>query len=82
MMQSLGYEDLEVDDLVRLRDNGVTAYYTSNLHDLGYTDLTIDELVRLQNVGVSINTVRRLVRANNGVNPSVEELLRYQISNQ
>lgn len=82
MMQSLGYEGLSVDELVRLRDNGVTAYYTSNLHDLGYTDLTTDDLIRLQNVGVSINTVKRLIRANGGEKPSLEDILRYQISNQ
>lgn len=82
MMQTLGYTSLTVNDIIRLKDNGVTAHYTSNLHDLGYSDISIEELIRLKNVGVSIGTVKNLIKKNGGEKVSLEDILRYQISNQ
>lgn len=82
MMQTLGYTDLSVNDIIRLKDNGVTAHYTSNLHDLGYTDLSINDLIRLKNVGVSVGTVKNLIKKNGGEIVPLEDILRYQISNQ
>ncbi len=80
MMIELGYE-LSVDELVRLRQHDVTAYYTSNLHDLGYTDITPEELIRLKDTGVTTGEVEKLVQERESL-PSVEELIRYHISNQ
>lgn len=80
MMKELGYE-LTVDDLIQLRQHDVTAYYTSNLHDLGYTEVTKDELIRLRDTGVSTSEVERLIEER-GEQPSIEELIRYSISNQ
>lgn len=81
MMHELGYDDLGVEDLIRLRDHDVTAHFTSNLHDLGYSEVSAEELIRLKDVGVSINTVKKLLAAREEL-PSVEEIIRYQISNQ
>lgn len=80
MMKELGYE-LSVDDLIRLRQHGVTAYYTSNLHDLGYEEITQEELIRLRDTGVPTSEVERLVEENETL-PTIEELIRYHISNQ
>lgn len=80
MMKELGYE-LTVDDLVQLRQHGVTAYFTSNMHDLGYPDLTMDELIRLRDTGVQTSDVERLM-AESETKPTLEEIIRYRISNQ
>ena len=80
MMKELGYE-LTPEELIQLRQHNVTAYYTSNMHDLGYTDLTKEELIRLKDTGVQLSEVQRLVEQNEE-RPSVEELIRYHISNQ
>lgn len=80
MMQELGYT-LTVDELVELRQHDVTAHFTSNLHDRGYADITPGELIRLKDVGVQIPDVAALTDENNAI-PTVEELIRYRISNQ
>jgi hypothetical protein len=81
MMHELGYTDLTLDDLKRLRDNGVTAYYTSNVHDLGYKNITIDQLISLKNARMSLTDIKR-AQSQMGDDVSVEELVRYGISNQ
>ncbi len=81
MMSELGYE-LSVEDLIDLRQHGVTAYYTSNLHDLGYTDITKEELIRLRDTGVETAEAEALVEQEEGQLPTIEELIRYHISNQ
>ncbi len=52
-MEEMGYTGLTREDLVELREQGVTATYTSRIRDLGYTDLTLDEVVRLAQNDVS-----------------------------
>lgn len=80
MMKELGYE-LTVDDMVQLRQHNVTAFFTSNMHDLGYTDITQEELIRLKDTGVSASEVERLIEQQ-GSQPTIEEIIRYHISNQ
>jgi hypothetical protein len=81
MMKELGYE-LSIDELVNLRQHDVTAYFTSNMHDLGYTDITTEELVRLKDTGVQAAEAEELIAQNDGELPTIEELIRYHISNQ
>ncbi|MDZ7771895.1 MAG: hypothetical protein U5K31_04035 [Balneolaceae bacterium] len=82
MMQELGYE-LSVDELIQLERAGVTAFFTSNMHDLGYPDITMDELIRLRNVGATSDDVESLIEQNpDGELPTIEEIIRYRISNQ
>jgi len=52
-MEEMGYTGLTREDLIELRQQGVTATYTSRIRDLGYTDLTLDEVVRLAQNDVS-----------------------------
>jgi hypothetical protein len=80
MMLELGYEPT-VEDLVNLRSAGVTAFYTSNIHDLGYRDVTMEQLIRMQRIGVTASMIERL-QAENGEDIPLEEIIRYRISNQ
>lgn len=82
MMVELGY-DLTIDDLLALERAGVTAYFTSNMMDLGYTqeELSLDNLIRMRNIGVSHNLASRLMEER-GERATVDELIRYYISNQ
>jgi hypothetical protein len=82
MMKELGYE-LSITDLIDLERAGVTAYFTSNMLDLGYTleDLSKENLIRLGNIGVTHTLAERLIEEQE-VRPTVDELIRYRISNQ
>lgn len=82
MMKELGY-DLSIEQLAETRRNGVTANFTSQMMDLGYSleELTVEKLMSMRSVGVTQNLAERLIEEN-GVRPSVEELVRYRISNQ
>lgn len=52
-MEEMGYTGLSNEDLIELREQGVTATFTSRIRDLGYTDITLDEVVRLAQNDVS-----------------------------
>ncbi|PKD42577.1 hypothetical protein [Rhodohalobacter barkolensis] len=80
MMIELGYEPT-VEDLVNLRSAGVTAFYTSNIHDLGYRDVTMEQLIRMQRIGVTTALIERL-QEENGEDIPLEDIIRYRISNQ
>lgn len=82
MMKELGYE-LTVQDLAELRRGGVTAFFTSNMMDLGYLpeELTKENLIRMRSVGVTHQLAESLMEES-GARLSVDELIRYRISNQ
>tara|TARA_R110002096_G_scaffold39845_6_gene108698 strand:- start:9481 stop:10173 length:693 start_codon:yes stop_codon:yes gene_type:complete len=82
MMKELGYE-LTIDELIQTRNNGLTAAFTSQMLDLGYTkeELTKENLMRLTTLGVTSNLAERLIERR-GERPTIEELVRYRISNQ
>ncbi|REL29220.1 hypothetical protein DYD21_15355 [Rhodohalobacter sp. SW132] len=80
MMIELGY-DLDVDEIISLRRAGVTAQFTSTLHDLGYGDVTKDQLLRMRRIGVTAGLIREL-QQQRGEDISMEEIIRYRISNQ
>jgi hypothetical protein len=80
MMIELGY-DLTVDDLVDLRIAGVTAHFTSNVHDLGYVDVTKEQLIRMQAIGLTTSLIEQ-VQSERGEDTPLEEIIRYRISNQ
>lgn len=80
MMIELGYE-LTIDEYIELRRAGITAHFTSNIHDLGYTDVTVDQLIRMRRIGVTPSLIERLQRER-GAELSMEEIIRYRISNQ
>jgi hypothetical protein len=76
----LGYEPT-VEDLVNLRLAGVTAFYTSNVHDLGYRDVTMEQLIRMQQIGLTTSLIESQ-QAENGEDIPLEDIIRYRISNQ
>ncbi|WP_421774207.1 hypothetical protein [Gracilimonas sp.] len=82
MMAELGY-DLTVQDLLDLRRADVTAFFTSNMMDLGYSmeELSKENLIRMRNIGVTHTLAERLTEER-GARPTVDELIRYRISNQ
>lgn len=80
MMLELGYEPT-IEDLVNLRRAGVTAFYTSNIHDLGYRDVTMEQLIRMQRIGVTTSLIEQL-QQENGEDIPLEDIIRYRISNQ
>lgn len=82
MMKELGYE-LSIQDLIDTRNAGVTANYTSQMMDLGYTleQLSKENLIRLRTIGVTTANARKLL-SDNGTLATIEELIRYRISNQ
>lgn len=82
MMKELGY-NFTVEDLAETRRNGVTANFTSRMMDLGYTleELTKENLLRLRSVDVT-DRVAELLISERGAKPTIDELIRYKISNQ
>lgn len=80
MMIELGY-NLNPDEFATLRRAGVTANYTSRLNDLGFANVPVDQLIRLQTIGVSTALIERL-QNEQGTGISLEEIIRYRISNQ
>lgn len=82
MMKELGYT-LSVEELIKTRNNKLTASFTSRMLDLGYPreELTIENLMRLTSVGVTSNLVERLLKEQ-GQRATIDELVRYRISNQ
>lgn len=82
MMKELGYE-FTIDDLIETRRNGVTANFTSRMMDLGYTleELTKENLMRMRSINVTDRLAERLIEER-GERPSVDDLVRYRISNQ
>lgn len=82
MMKELGYT-LSVEELAETRRAGVTANFTSRMMDLGYTseELTKENLMRMRGVDVTDRTAARLIEQR-GEKPTIDELVRYKISNQ
>jgi hypothetical protein len=52
-MEEMGYTGLSREDLIELRNQGVTATYISRLRDIGFTELTTEDAVKLQQAGIT-----------------------------
>ena len=50
-MADIGFTDLSIRELRRMKDHGVSASFVRRMRDRGFKDLMIDELVRLKNHG-------------------------------
>mgnify|MGYP001460264378 FL=1 len=50
-MTDIGFTDLSIRELRRMKDHGVSASFVRRMRDRGFKDLMIDELVRLKNHG-------------------------------
>lgn len=80
MMIELGYEP-NINDFINLRRAGVTAFFTSRVHDLGYRDVSVDQLIRMRQIGVTTSLIEQL-QQERGEDLPLEEIIRYRISNQ
>lgn len=80
MMIELGYS-MSVDEIITLKNAGLTAHYTSNIHDLGYRDVTQEQLIRMKRIGVTPELIRKL-QSERGDDLPLEEIIRHRISNQ
>jgi hypothetical protein len=77
-MASVGYTNLSVDELIKLKSAGVTTNYVSALRELGFANLTVRELASM-----SINDVTpayiRALRADGLTELSVKEVISLRI---
>ncbi len=78
-MEEMGYTGLTREELVDLREEGVTATFTSRMRDLGYTDLTLDDLVRLRQNDVSATFSAMMKEL--GYELTIEELIQLRQHN-
>ena len=51
-MKEVGVKDLTLDQLVRLKDHGLTPGFVNYARARGFKDSTADELIRLKNGGL------------------------------
>ena len=72
-LADLGYKNLTLEQLRRLRDHGVTPDYVSQVQALGYKALTPDDLVTLRDHGVTAERIRQ-ANAKAGTQLSVAHL--------
>lgn len=59
-MASVGYTNLPVSQLVRLKQAGITASYVKNLRAVGLTNLSVGEITDLGFAGVTSEFVKKL----------------------
>ncbi len=76
-MTALGYTNLSVDDLIALKNQGVTPQLVRELKAQGYDKLTVNQLLRLASAGVSTQFIRELKDAGLEQAP-IESLIRLQ----
>jgi Mn-dependent DtxR family transcriptional regulator len=50
-LKDLGYQNLTTDQLIRLKDHGVSASYIRKMQEKGYSNLPIDEYIRMRDRG-------------------------------
>jgi len=50
-IKEIGYANTSIEQLVRLKDHGVSAAYIKRMKERGYPDLTLDEYIRLRDRG-------------------------------
>jgi hypothetical protein len=73
-MEEMGYTGLSKEDLINLRDKGVTATYTNGIRELGYTDISLEDVVRLQDADVSVRFAAMMQSLN--YNLTVDDMVR------
>ena len=74
-MASVGYSNLSIDDLIRLKAVGVTADYIRAIQDAGLPHPSVQDLIRLRAIGVQPDYIRAM-RAHFGRSTSIEQISR------
>ena len=65
-LKETGYGDLDVDDIIVLKNNGIDAAFLYEVRDSGASKLTVAELVRLRQHGIRPSYMRELRTAFDG----------------
>ena len=76
-LAALGYTNLTMDDLISLKNHGVTPQLIRELKEHGYDKLAVRELTRLASAGITGQFLKELKSAGVGQLP-LESLLRLQ----
>jgi hypothetical protein len=83
-LSEAGYRNLSIDDLIKVRNAGVSAEYLRSLKQYGVTPMPLDDLISLANAGVSASYLAEISKlgytklgvkslialANSGVDPA------------
>src|SRR5262249_182629 len=59
-LRRLGYTNLSVDELIKLKNHGVTPEFIEGLKNHGYGSLSIEQLLKLRNHGVTAEFIQRM----------------------
>jgi hypothetical protein len=51
-MKEMGFKDLTLAQIVRMRDHGITPGFINHARSRGYQTTDPDEIIRLKNVGL------------------------------
>ena len=70
-----GYKNVPIDDVVRVRDHGVSPEYLADMKELGLKDLTLAQIVRLRDHGITPGFVNH-ARARGYTTTDPDELVR------
>jgi len=52
-LESQGFKNVPVEDIVRTKDHGVSAEFVADMKEIGLKDLTLPQLVRLRDHGIT-----------------------------
>jgi beta-lactamase regulating signal transducer with metallopeptidase domain len=74
-LAAAGYRGLSVDQLIRLRDHGVSGEYLAQLKAAGYANLPIEDVIRLRDHGVDPSFIGAMKSAGYG-SLRIEDLIR------
>ncbi|HET8865564.1 MAG TPA: hypothetical protein VFM80_07685 [Gracilimonas sp.] len=59
-MEEMGYGTFTHEELINLRNEGVTATFTSQVREAGFTNVTLEEMIELGNAGVSASYITEI----------------------
>ena len=76
-LKAAGYNHLDVDEIIELKNNGVSAKYIGEMTEM-FGKLSVKQLVQLHQHGVSTGSVRRAKDFKSGL--SVEQIIKLKNS--
>jgi hypothetical protein len=59
-MREMGLGDMAADQLIELRDHGVTPAFIQEMRGLGFAELSIDQIVELRDNGVNAAFIQEM----------------------
>ena len=74
-LRELGYQRIPLEEVIRLRDHGVSPEFIEGLKRAGYAGLPIDQLIRLQSHGVTPEYIEKM-KAQGFKSLSIDQLVK------